>query len=218
MFSLPLRSFNPFFPLLECFHTPGVQLWAAWAMQHVCSKNGEKLIDAHTKTACHSSYSSVHSQNINWLTFWKLFVHWPTAFLSLFSPPVSLQPLVTAACSWRRAACNSWSSFTHTHRRTLTSKFWPRASWRACSTTELAPASLRPHTRVAVCRRSKHTKGEDADAFTGTGGDSCHICWNVSTLKLFSFRLLDQEVDVSWVPPHRNTHFIRNPETVNMTG
>lgn len=35
-----LRSFNPFFPLLECFHTPGVQLWAAWAMQHVCSKNG----------------------------------------------------------------------------------------------------------------------------------------------------------------------------------
>uniref|UniRef100_A0A8C1UT96 Zyg-11 homolog (C. elegans) n=1 Tax=Cyprinus carpio TaxID=7962 RepID=A0A8C1UT96_CYPCA len=35
------RSFNPFFPLLKCFQTPGVQLWAAWAMQHVCSKNGE---------------------------------------------------------------------------------------------------------------------------------------------------------------------------------
>uniref|UniRef100_A0AAY4CTY3 Protein zer-1 homolog-like C-terminal domain-containing protein n=1 Tax=Denticeps clupeoides TaxID=299321 RepID=A0AAY4CTY3_9TELE len=33
------RSFNPFFPLLECYQTPGVQLWAAWAMQHVCSKN-----------------------------------------------------------------------------------------------------------------------------------------------------------------------------------
>uniref|UniRef100_A0A9J8C3H8 Zyg-11 family member, cell cycle regulator n=2 Tax=Cyprinus carpio TaxID=7962 RepID=A0A9J8C3H8_CYPCA len=33
------RSFNPFFPLLECFQAPGVQLWAAWAMQHVCSKN-----------------------------------------------------------------------------------------------------------------------------------------------------------------------------------
>uniref|UniRef100_A0A8C2FDU5 Zyg-11 homolog (C. elegans) n=1 Tax=Cyprinus carpio TaxID=7962 RepID=A0A8C2FDU5_CYPCA len=33
------RSFNPFFPLLKCFQTPGVQLWAAWAMQHVCSKN-----------------------------------------------------------------------------------------------------------------------------------------------------------------------------------
>ena len=39
---LSYRSFNPFFPLLECFHTPGVQLWAAWAMQHVCSKNGEE--------------------------------------------------------------------------------------------------------------------------------------------------------------------------------
>lgn len=36
------RSFNPFFPLLECFHTPGVQLWAAWAMQHVCSKNATR--------------------------------------------------------------------------------------------------------------------------------------------------------------------------------
>ncbi|XP_049631127.1 protein zyg-11 homolog B [Suncus etruscus] len=33
------RSFNPFFPLLGCFTTPGVQLWAVWAMQHVCSKN-----------------------------------------------------------------------------------------------------------------------------------------------------------------------------------
>uniref|UniRef100_A0A8C6XW05 Zyg-11 family member B, cell cycle regulator n=1 Tax=Naja naja TaxID=35670 RepID=A0A8C6XW05_NAJNA len=33
------RSFNPFFPLLGCFMTPGVQLWAVWAMQHVCSKN-----------------------------------------------------------------------------------------------------------------------------------------------------------------------------------
>uniref|UniRef100_A0A8C4DGM5 Zyg-11 family member, cell cycle regulator n=1 Tax=Dicentrarchus labrax TaxID=13489 RepID=A0A8C4DGM5_DICLA len=43
------RSFNPFFPLLECFHTPGVQLWAAWAMQHVCSKNGETQMHAHTK-------------------------------------------------------------------------------------------------------------------------------------------------------------------------
>uniref|UniRef100_A0A3B4DJJ1 Protein zer-1 homolog-like C-terminal domain-containing protein n=1 Tax=Pygocentrus nattereri TaxID=42514 RepID=A0A3B4DJJ1_PYGNA len=36
------RSFNPFFPLLECFQTPGVQLWAAWAMQHVCSKNAAR--------------------------------------------------------------------------------------------------------------------------------------------------------------------------------
>ncbi|XP_066547742.1 protein zyg-11 homolog [Amia ocellicauda] len=36
------RSFNPFFPLLECVQTPGVQLWAAWAMQHVCSKNASR--------------------------------------------------------------------------------------------------------------------------------------------------------------------------------
>ena len=44
------RSFNPFFPLLECFHTPGVQLWAAWAMQHVCSKNGKTHTHTHTHT------------------------------------------------------------------------------------------------------------------------------------------------------------------------
>lgn len=36
------RSFNPFFPLLGCYQSPGVQLWAAWAMQHVCSKNAAR--------------------------------------------------------------------------------------------------------------------------------------------------------------------------------
>uniref|UniRef100_A0A8C1MUP4 Zyg-11 homolog (C. elegans) n=1 Tax=Cyprinus carpio TaxID=7962 RepID=A0A8C1MUP4_CYPCA len=51
------RSFNPFFPLLKCFQTPGVQLWAAWAMQHVCSKNDSKDITTintqkHSKDIC----------------------------------------------------------------------------------------------------------------------------------------------------------------------
>uniref|UniRef100_A0A8C8R5X8 Zyg-11 family member A, cell cycle regulator n=1 Tax=Pelusios castaneus TaxID=367368 RepID=A0A8C8R5X8_9SAUR len=32
------RSFNPFYPLLDCFTIPGVQLWAVWAIQHVCCK------------------------------------------------------------------------------------------------------------------------------------------------------------------------------------
>ncbi|XP_076463188.1 protein zyg-11 homolog B-like [Babylonia areolata] len=36
------RSFSPFFPLLDCFDTPSVQLWALWAIQHVCSRNGER--------------------------------------------------------------------------------------------------------------------------------------------------------------------------------
>ncbi|XP_062920437.1 protein zyg-11 homolog isoform X2 [Mobula hypostoma] len=36
------RSFSPFFPLLECSDTPGVQIWAVWAMQHVCSKNAPR--------------------------------------------------------------------------------------------------------------------------------------------------------------------------------
>ena len=34
-----LRSFKAFFPLLGNFSQPEVQLWALWAMYHVCSKN-----------------------------------------------------------------------------------------------------------------------------------------------------------------------------------
>uniref|UniRef100_A0A2K5CKS9 Zyg-11 family member A, cell cycle regulator n=1 Tax=Aotus nancymaae TaxID=37293 RepID=A0A2K5CKS9_AOTNA len=37
-----LRSFKTFFPLLGNFSQPEVQLWAVWAMYHVCSKNPSK--------------------------------------------------------------------------------------------------------------------------------------------------------------------------------
>lgn len=43
--SIICRSFNPFFPLLRCFDCPAVQLWAVWAIQHVCTKNSK-----HTET------------------------------------------------------------------------------------------------------------------------------------------------------------------------
>ncbi|KAM7287261.1 protein zyg-11 homolog B [Ixodes scapularis] len=36
------RSFNPFFPLLHCYTAYEVQLWAVWAMHHVCSKNPKR--------------------------------------------------------------------------------------------------------------------------------------------------------------------------------
>ncbi|XP_069126204.1 protein zyg-11 homolog B-like [Argopecten irradians] len=36
------RSFKPFFPLLRCYSVPTVQLWAVWAIQHVCTKNGDR--------------------------------------------------------------------------------------------------------------------------------------------------------------------------------
>ncbi|XP_064477027.1 protein zyg-11 homolog B-like [Ornithodoros turicata] len=36
------RSFNPFFPLLRCPNAYQVQLWAVWAMHHVCSKNPKR--------------------------------------------------------------------------------------------------------------------------------------------------------------------------------
>lgn len=36
------RSFSPFFPLLEQPDAPEVQLWALWAILHVCTKNGRR--------------------------------------------------------------------------------------------------------------------------------------------------------------------------------
>ena len=37
------RSFSPFFHLILCYEAPQVQLWALWAIQHVCSKNGKTI-------------------------------------------------------------------------------------------------------------------------------------------------------------------------------
>ena len=34
------RSFSPFFPLLSHYEHE-VQLWACWAILHVCTKNGK---------------------------------------------------------------------------------------------------------------------------------------------------------------------------------
>lgn len=38
------RSFSPFFHLILCYEAPQVQLWALWAILHVCSKNGNLFI------------------------------------------------------------------------------------------------------------------------------------------------------------------------------
>lgn len=37
------RSFKPFFPLLTCEEAYPVQLWAIWAMHHVCTKNRNSI-------------------------------------------------------------------------------------------------------------------------------------------------------------------------------
>ncbi|RZF46386.1 hypothetical protein LSTR_LSTR007919 [Laodelphax striatellus] len=36
------RSFQPFMSLLLCYDAPQVQLWAVWAIRHVCSKNAQR--------------------------------------------------------------------------------------------------------------------------------------------------------------------------------
>lgn len=38
------RSFHPFLSLLQCYDAPQVQLWAVWAIHHVCTKNGKFLM------------------------------------------------------------------------------------------------------------------------------------------------------------------------------
>ncbi|XP_070602014.1 protein zyg-11 homolog B-like isoform X2 [Erythrolamprus reginae] len=43
MVALPAyRSLKPFYALLDCFTLPGVQIWAAWAILHVCCKTPAK--------------------------------------------------------------------------------------------------------------------------------------------------------------------------------
>ena len=49
------RSFRPFFPLMAPAQPFPVQMWASWAIHHVCSKNGEFLLLPQlpsTKLAC----------------------------------------------------------------------------------------------------------------------------------------------------------------------
>ncbi|XP_075228477.1 protein zyg-11 homolog B-like isoform X2 [Lycorma delicatula] len=36
------RSFHPFISLLKCTDAPQVQLWAVWAIRHVCTKNAQR--------------------------------------------------------------------------------------------------------------------------------------------------------------------------------
>jgi len=36
------RSFRPFFPLLAVRQEEAVQLWAVWAIHHVCTKNASR--------------------------------------------------------------------------------------------------------------------------------------------------------------------------------
>ena len=63
------RSFNPFLPLLRCQESPEVQLWAVWAIHHVCSKNAlrysEMLLQKDTlnlfKTVYYSAQERGHS-------------------------------------------------------------------------------------------------------------------------------------------------------------
>lgn len=105
----------------------------------------------------------------NWtlISSWIAFVKWFQQHCSLnqnfniSSLPTTVdswQLPATAACCWRRAACSSWSWSTRTRRRTPMSDFWPRASWRACRTTRLAPARWRPRTWAAAHVLNEGTK------------------------------------------------------------
>ena len=53
------RSFAPFFHLILCFEAPQVQLWALWAIQHVCSRNGTSFL-------IHPIFESVYFLSLLW--------------------------------------------------------------------------------------------------------------------------------------------------------
>ncbi len=37
------RSFRPFLPLLNCYESPAVQLYAIWTIHYVCSKFRKRI-------------------------------------------------------------------------------------------------------------------------------------------------------------------------------
>lgn len=61
------RSFNPFLPLMRCESAPEVQLWAIWAIHHVCSKNSarycEMLIQPETLSLFMAMMKSANERN-----------------------------------------------------------------------------------------------------------------------------------------------------------
>ena len=65
------RSFNPFLPLLRCQNSPQVQLWAVWAIHHVCSKNAlrysEMLLQEDTLNLFKSVYNSAQEQGHSYI-------------------------------------------------------------------------------------------------------------------------------------------------------
>lgn len=54
------RSFNPFLPLLRCHESPKVQLWAVWAINHVCSKNVTRYAEMLLQEETLALFKSVH--------------------------------------------------------------------------------------------------------------------------------------------------------------
>ena len=58
------RSFRPFFPLMGVNQPKAVQLWAVWAVHHVCSKNREHSISHFVVTQYFISFHHLHFQPI----------------------------------------------------------------------------------------------------------------------------------------------------------
>uniref|UniRef100_UPI00358F754E protein zyg-11 homolog B-like n=1 Tax=Myxine glutinosa TaxID=7769 RepID=UPI00358F754E len=92
------RSFSPFFPLIECSSAPAVQLWAVWAMHHVCSKNAARycsmLLDegglSRLRRLAASPFVTRHVRNISAEVLQRLELHAASStprLLRLVKPP-----------------------------------------------------------------------------------------------------------------------------------
>ncbi|XP_008201802.1 protein zyg-11 homolog B isoform X1 [Nasonia vitripennis] len=57
------RSFQPFFPLLRCSDAYPVQLWAVWAIHHVCTKNPKRYCEMLVKEGGVEILESLQMEN-----------------------------------------------------------------------------------------------------------------------------------------------------------
>ncbi|XP_011497736.1 PREDICTED: protein zyg-11 homolog B [Ceratosolen solmsi marchali] len=58
------RSFQPFFPLLRCKHAHPVQLWAVWAIHHVCTKNPKRYCEMLVREGGVKILESLHKESM----------------------------------------------------------------------------------------------------------------------------------------------------------
>ncbi|CAF4313013.1 unnamed protein product [Adineta steineri] len=59
------RSFKPFLPLLYCTRIPVVQLWAIWAIHHVCSTDRIRYVRIVREEKIYDIIQAIYNEQIS---------------------------------------------------------------------------------------------------------------------------------------------------------